>query len=161
MNDEVAAAVRSLESSRSALADALVRPSSPRRHRAGFTASTASADGLWNALFANVAEAFGEHWQHGKLRASVDLARPVVADAVRRQPWTAVAVAALCGAVAVWIVSTRRRLIYSAARLWWRTAGTAILASAAFKLYEQYVGGVDRPAHPPDDVDETASTPAD
>lgn len=159
MNDEVAAAVRSLEGSRAALAGVLVRPSSSRRHREGAGAA-ASADGLWHALFASVADAAGEQWRHGTLRASLDLARPAVADAVRRQPWTAVAVAGLCGAVAVWIVSTRRRLIYSAARLWWRTAGTAILASAAFKLYEQYVGGVDRPAPPPDAA-AAASAPED
>ena len=157
MSDEVAAAVRSLENSRAALAGVLVRE--PRRRRRKFADAPASADTLWNSLFASVADAARENWQRGNLRASLDVAGPVVADAVRRQPWTAVAVAGLCGAVAVWILSTRRRLIVSAARFWWRTAGTAILVSAAFKWYEQYVGGVDRPAPPADDADAGASAP--
>lgn len=158
MNDEVAAAVRSLESTRSALAGALVRPpSSARTHREGF-AGAASAAGPWNTLWTALADAVGEHWQRDKLRASLDLARPVVEDAVRRQPWTAVAVAGMCGAIAVWIVSTRRRFVFSAARLWWRTAGMAILASTAFKWYEQYVSGIDRSAPAPED---TGSVPED
>ena len=158
MNDEIAAAVRSLESTRSALAGALVRPSaSARAHREGFV-GTASAAGPWNTLWTALADAVGEHWQRDKLRASLDLARPVVEDAVRRQPWTAVAVAGMCGAIAVWIVSTRRRFVFSVARLWWRTAGTAILASAAFKLYEQYVGGMNRSPPAPEDSE---SAPGD
>lgn len=148
MSEEIAAAVRSLEASRAALADAFVgTPASQRRQRERFSAAdSTSAGGAWNAVWASLAEAGGEHWQHGRWRASLELARPAVEEAVRRQPWTTIAIAGLCGAVTVWIVSTRRRLILSAARLWWRTAGTAILVSAAFKLYERYAAGAVRPA---------------
>ena len=162
MSDEVAAAVRSLDASRSALAAALASTPSPhRRRRAQFSGASPSSNGLGNVLWDSVSEAAGEHWRHGRVRASLELARPALEDAVRRQPWTAVAVASLCGAVAVWIVSARRRLVFSAARLWWRTAGTAILASAAFKLYERYVAGTDRPASPSDDAAAAAPAPED
>jgi len=151
MNEDVAAAVRSLEASRSALAIALARKPHLRRHAAAGSAN--AAPGVWGELWSSIADATGEHWRHGNLRVMLEQARPVVEDAVRQRPWTAVAVAGLCGAVAVWVVSTRRRLLFSAARLWWRTAGTAILVSAAFKLYEQHVAATDRPASAPADAD--------
>ena len=151
MNDDVAAAVQSLEASRSALTVALARRSPLRRHAAANSAN--AAPGLWGELWSSIADATGEHWRHGNVRASLELARPVVEDAVRQRPWTAVAVAGLCGAVAVWVVSTRRRLLFSAARLWWRTAGTAILVSAAFKLYEHHVAATDRSAPAPAGAD--------
>lgn len=146
MNEDVAAAVRSLETNRSALALALARK--PPRSRAAANPANAAA-GVYSEIWSSIADAAGEHWRHGNVRAALEQARPVVEDAVRQRPWTAVAVAGLCGAVAVWIVSTRRRLLFSAARLWWRTAGTAILVSAAFKLYEHHVAATDRTASAP------------
>lgn len=137
MNEEIAAAVRSLESSRAALAGALGGASARNRRRGGSAADPAA--GAWSALWTSATAAAKEQWRHGTLRSGLELARPVVAEAVRRQPWTSVTVAALCGAVAVWIVSTRRRLILSAAGLWWRTAGMAMLVSTALKLYEQFM----------------------
>ncbi|MBS0582191.1 MAG: hypothetical protein JSS42_03715 [Proteobacteria bacterium] len=148
MNEDVAAAVRSLESSRTALAVALARPQAGRRKAAD---SAGAARGVLDAVWSSFAEASGERWRRGNMRASLELARPVVEDAVRQRPWTAVAVAGLCGAVAVWVVSTRRRLLFSAAWSWWRTAGTAILVSTAFKLYEQHVAATNRPASAPAD----------
>ena len=150
MNEDVASAVRSLETSRSALAIALAHRPHLRRHAAVNSANAAS--GVWGELWSSIADATGEHWRHGNVRASLEQARPIVEDAVRQRPWTAVAVAGLCGAVAVWVVSTRRHLLFSAARLWWRTAGTAILVSAAFKLYEHHVAATNRPAPAPADT---------
>lgn len=136
MNEDVAAAVRSLESSRSALAIALAKPQAQAQRRR--TANVAQAKpGVVDALWSSFAEATGEQWQRGNVRASLELARPIVEGVVRQQPWTAVAVAGLCGAVAVWVVSTRRRWLFSSARLWWRTAGAAILISTAFKWFER------------------------
>jgi len=136
MNDAVAAAVRSLENSRSALAGALIGTPSAGKHRT--SGGAASPSDPWSALWTSAAAAAKEQWQHGTWRSGLELARPVVEDTVRRRPWTAVAVAALCGAVGLWIVSTRRRLILSAAGWWWRTAGMAMLVSTVFKFYEQF-----------------------
>ena len=134
MNDEVAKAVRALESSRAALAGALI-PASPASRR---SAGAAQGEGPWAALWDIAAASANQRWERSALRPGLERARPVIEDAVRRQPWTAVTVAALCGAVAIWIVSARRRWILSAAGLWWRTAGAAMLASVALKLYEQH-----------------------
>lgn len=155
MNDEVAAAVRALESSRAALAGLLVSASPTGRRRSG--RGTAQADTPWAALWDSTAAAAKKSWKHSTLRPGLERARPIVEDAVRRQPWTAVTVAALCGAVAIWIVSARRRWILSAAGLWWRTAGATMLASVALKLYEQYFSA---PAAQGQASDETGSSPA-
>ncbi|MFT3791431.1 MAG: hypothetical protein QM741_10195 [Rudaea sp.] len=154
MSAQVDDAVRSLEASRAALAAAFApRASSPVWRREGFAGAHGRGAGtLWDALCSSLSEAAGEQG-FGRLRASLETARPALEDAVRRQPWTAVAVAGLCGAVAVWIVSTRRRMILSTARLWWRTAGAAMLASAAFKLYDRYAAGAERPASSPRSAD--------
>jgi len=157
VNEDVASAVRSLEASRAALAVALARKPHLRRHAAANPAN--AAPGIWGELWSSVADATGEHWRHGNVRASLEQARPIVEDAVRQRPWTAVAVAGLCGAVAVWVVSTRRHLLLSAARLWWRTAGAAILVSAAFKLYEHHVAATNRPAPAPADAGGTDPAP--
>jgi hypothetical protein len=159
---QVDAAVRSLEASRAALAAAFAaKPASIFRRRDGFAGTREPLSGIWEALRSSVVDAAGEHGLHdlpGGIRASLETARPALEDAVRSQPWTAVAVAGLCGAVAVWIVSTRRRLVFSAARLWWRTAGVAILTSAAFKFYQRYTAASPRPAPPADkDAAETVT----
>lgn len=152
MNDDVAAAVRALESSRAALAGVLISASPADRRRAG----AASTEGPWAMLWDSAAAVAKTGWERSALRPGLERARPVVEDAVRRQPWTAVAVAALCGAVVIWIVSARRRWILSAAGLWWRTAGVTVLASVALKLYEQFVSA---PAAPDPTNDETGSDP--
>jgi hypothetical protein len=151
VSDELAAAVRSLETSRAALADAFAATRLPP----GRVADDAPPlDGLWNMLCASLEKAIHHHGWSGRLRSSLELVRLSVQDAVRTQPWTAVAVAGLSGAVAVWIVATRRRLVVSAARWWWRTAGAAILFSTAFNFYEQYTAAKDRPGAPQDGPDE-------
>lgn len=153
MNDEVAAAVRSLEHSRAALAGALAGGS-----RTGKRRGAAAGDSLWSILWDDAAAAAKKGWERSPLHSGLELARPAVEDAVRRQPWTAVTVAALCGAVAIWVVSARRRWILSAAGLWWRTAGAGMLASVAIRLYEQFVSA---PAAPRDAADSPPPAAAD
>lgn len=152
MNDEVAAAVRSLESSRAALAGALASGSRTGKRRG------AAGDSLLGMLWDDAAAAAKNGWERSSLHSGLQLARPAVEDAVRRQPWTAVTVAALCGAVAIWVVSARRRWILSAAGLWWRTAGATMLASVAIRLYEQFVAA---PAAPRDAADAAPPAAAD
>jgi len=132
MSDPVAAAVRSLEASRAGLAVAFA-DARPVHRRGPASGST------WETLWADVADVSGESWRSSRLRASLEQARPVLEDTVRRRPWTSVAVAGLCGMVAVWIASTQRRRMASAAGHWWRTAGIALLMPMALRACEKFV----------------------
>ncbi|HST27139.1 MAG TPA: hypothetical protein VLK26_02080 [Rudaea sp.] len=133
MTDPVAAAVRSLEASRTELAVAFAdaRPRHPQRGP--------ESGGTWETLWADVADASGAGWRSSRLHGSLEQARPVLEDMVRRRPWTSVAIAGLCGMVAVWVVSTQRQRMGSAARYWWRTAGMALFVSMALRAYDRFV----------------------
>jgi hypothetical protein len=157
MNDEVAAAVHALENSRAALADVLANTAPEGRYRRAATSASGSWGGLWEVASA----AAKKGWERSALRPGLEFARPAIEDAVRRQPWTAVTVAALCGAVAIWVVSTRRRWILASAGLWWRGAGATMLAATAIKLYEQFVAAPAAAPAAQDEMNDPTSAAAD